>query len=143
MTTAPLPPHPNLSFSPFCGRDHICVTCARDAHRAAGTAFPSLCERVFYGCCAACSDSASLLPASLFRVPVPTRAAHKFAAAILAAATPAAGLGRTRAHFGSGRYWVEFQPIGGMMIHTEPLRSPDAAVALFLDAAARYSARPL
>ena len=147
---------PDYTLLGFSGPGHICSRCAQDAHRAANRSTPDyvapdsdlelLCfrtypiqPRLYMGACWACGDLAGLLPAHEFGVPAPTKAAHRFAAAVLSAwlggELPPGQIERVRAQYYARRYWVQFKPANSLFIHTEATRNPDAAVARFIQAA--------
>ena len=153
MSTTTTPDYQLLGFS---GPDRICSRCAQAAHRAANRSTVDyvapdfdlglLCFRIFpiqprlyAGTCWACGELAPLLPAHEFGVPAPTKAAHRFAIAVLSAwlggAVAVDKVPQVRARCEAGRYWVEFKPTGSVSIHTEATRSPAEAVARFVQAA--------
>jgi hypothetical protein len=126
----------------FRAPDFICHACAKDAHRAAQTQLPTdLDDRRFIGACAACGDCNDLLPAHLFGLAAPSKAAHRFAAAVVEAwcgqsrAEHMNTVHRARARSESGQYWVEFKPAGSAFIHTEAICNPAEAIARFIQAA--------
>lgn len=125
----------------FSGPDHICSPCAKDMHRAAGTEWPAdIYERAIYGWCAACGESEQLLPAHRFGVAAPSKAAHRFAAAVADArwgqgrGEHMKGLSHIRARCESGYYWVQFETPGTIHVHTEATRNQAEAVARFMRA---------
>ena len=153
MSTTPTPDYRLLGFS---GPDRICSRCAQGAHRAANESTADyvapdfnlweLSFRIFpiqpsyyAGACWACGDLAGLLPAHEFGVPAPTKAAHRFTAAVLSAwlggELPSSQIERVRAQYYARRYSVQFKPAGSLFIHTEATRNPTEAVARFIQAA--------
>ena len=151
-----IPASPDYTLLGFSAPNRICSRCAQDAHRAANRSTPDyvapvfdlelLCFHIYpiqpsfdMGACWACGDLASLLPAHEFGVPAPTKAAHRFAAAVLSAwlsgELPSGQIKRVRARREAGRHWVEFKPTGSAYIHTEAARTPADAVARFIQAA--------
>jgi hypothetical protein len=150
------PTTPNDTSLGFSGPDRICSRCAQDAHRAANKStadyiapnfdlevlrfrISPIQPRFYVGACWACGDLAHLLPAYEFGVPTPTRAAHRFAAAVLSAwlggELPTDKVLSVRALYDTGSYWVQFKPVGSLYIHTEATRNPAEAVARFIQAA--------
>ncbi len=148
---------PDYTLLGFSGPDRICSRCAQDAHRAANEStadyvapyfdlevlsfriFP-IQPRFYMGACWACGAMARLLPADEFGVPAPTKAAHRFAVAVLGAwfdgellTDKVSGI---RAKCYARRYWVEFKPsYPSLHIHTEAARNPTEAVKRFVQAA--------
>ena len=152
MSTTTTPDYQLLGFS---GPDRICSRCAQDAHRAANESTANyvapdfnlevLSFRIFpiqphfyMGACWACGDLTGLLPAHEFGVPTPTKAAHRFAAAVLSAwlggELPSGQIERVRAQYYAKRYSVQFKPANSLFIHTEATRNPTEAVARFIQA---------
>jgi hypothetical protein len=115
----------------------ICLTCAKEAHAAAGTSFPAdLYERPIFDDCTACGRNTQLLPARLFGVSIPSTAARKFALSVKGTLYQLAGWGHTiqaaRARHESGNYWVEITPRAGITVRLAATRSRDKAIGRFV-----------
>jgi hypothetical protein len=117
----------------------ICLSCAKEAHAAAGTLPPAdLYEWPIFDDCSSCSRNTQLLPARLFGVGTPSPTARKFALAVKGTLYQLAGWGHTiqaaRARHESGNYWVEIMPRAGVTIRLAATRSWNKVIGRFVQA---------